>query len=284
MRRDWFSFRILPTRTAVVGELVDHLHAADPAARWLFRRPAGVAWLELSFHTVAGVGRELERRVRHAGGDLGTVEPPAGRAAGIDHAASEFALALLRRGEPEPDATLPVTVCHLARVLSLVPESAHADFLFLCWQRRIRPLGATQRVDLGIAADRMATTLAERLDGVRPDHVWQRYARALRRILVEQPPTDLVPVNYLLFEHVHLTHDRLDIPVVVQALAVRALRTALTTGAIVSVDALLKGTETWPPHESTSTSATVPIRSTSDPVPVTGWPALSRNSVRDGPP
>ncbi|MEV6612044.1 hypothetical protein [Kutzneria sp. NPDC051319] len=228
MSRSWQSYRLHTHHWPdQVDLLVSHLQAADAGARWRFER--GAVGVDLWVHATNQAGDAL----RAVGGARpGDRRPPvtdhAGReaelAATLASLSSELALGLVRDSELPTTAVVPTAALHLATVLGLLPEPARLPFLFQCWQEWSSPLPPAARVALGIRADRYAPSVVDdvALLGGGP---WDRYRHAIR----EQ--CDIGPDLYLLFDHTLLTHDRIGIGRPDGALAARALRALLTTGA-----------------------------------------------------
>jgi hypothetical protein len=261
--RNWLSFRLLKSLSmdhddhaalalpAVVRELVDQLRSADVDGRWFFQRLDGHPGpsLGLWFRSTTAVLHELEQKLRAESMKrdwpltADHYEPQRAKYAsrrGVElatrlaAASSDFALDLLDGGEPLPDAQLPLAVLHLEHLVELVPERDRRSFLFLCWQHWTAGMRPGQRIELGIHADCEAETVHRAVADIRMrehlDDSWQRYLRMIRGVTASRRPTDAPPMNYLLFDHAHLTHNRLGIPVAVEAQAARVLRAALGRG------------------------------------------------------
>ncbi|MFJ6781925.1 lantibiotic dehydratase C-terminal domain-containing protein [Streptomyces yangpuensis] len=235
--------------STMAADLVGHLRAADPAGHWQFHRPGCGTGpeLTLSFHSTAEVLRELERRLRS---DTAAYNwpmitdryvPPTDKygtrqnlrvADRLATESSEFALSLLQDGELSAAEQRRLATLHLWHLSGLTAPGDRAAFLFHFWQFGTDRMDPAGRMELATEADTYAGALIDRpLDG--DEALWERYVPAVRTV-VEDPQEGVVPVNYLLYDHVRLTHDRLGIPVQTGALAARALRSALSAGAPVS--------------------------------------------------
>ena len=260
MERDWLSFRLLrpagfdhDDHTAravadVVPALVRHMRSADAEGRWHLGRTGGEphGCLEVSFHSTPAVIDELEHRLHAQSAkhdwpmSLIPTAPAGSRfragsdvAAHLAAASSDFALDLLASGLTERDH-LPAAVLHLRFVSDLLPAAERTAFLFHGWQLWSRPLSPDQRMDLveqsgqlGHLTGLLAPT-QWRADWREP---WARHLRVLSSIVDTHAAAVGGALTYLLFEHAHLTHNRLGIPVAVEAVAARALRTALIDSA-----------------------------------------------------
>lgn len=261
MNRQWLFIRLPnPMRShseehvsrvvsTMAADLVSHLRFADPAGHWQFRRPdrATGSELTLSFHSTVDVLRELERRLRSDTAAYNwpmitdRYEPPTDKygtrqnlrvADQLATESSEFALTLLQGGELAAAEQRRLATLHLWHLSGLTAPGDRAAFLFHFWQFGTDRMDPAGRVQLASEADAYATGLIDRpLDGGGAP--WERYVPAVRTV-VEDPQEGVVPVNYLLYDHVQLTHDRLGIPERTGALAARALRAALAAGAPVS--------------------------------------------------
>lgn len=260
MTREWFSFR-LPRPTwsdhqeypaqaisDVVPALVRHLRTADPEGRWHFRRhpaPPGEV-LDVWFHTAPAVGDELAHRLqvqaaRHdwpaspvrsrAGSPATGPDRTSGLLADLSVLSSDLALDLLGDGDLGPVAQLDAATRHLRFLSGLMPDRDRPAFLFLCWQHWSRELTADQRVELVRQADQQAAELLHPAAGTdRWQHRWDRYFDEFNALLQGEAGDPDLPVNYVLFDHAHLTHNRLGIMAGTEALAARAVRAALHTG------------------------------------------------------
>ncbi|MCJ1678331.1 hypothetical protein MTF65_13430 [Streptomyces sp. APSN-46.1] len=259
MSRDWLFVRIPnPLRnnqnedhssrvlSTAVADLAGHLRLADPEGNWQFRRPDRSAGsnLGLWFHSTHEVLEELERRLRaHTAAHNWPVitdryDPPTAKyrtsqtirlADRLATESSEFALRLLQDGGPRPEERLPLATLHLWHLCALMAPADRAAFLFHFWQFGTDDLGPAGRVQLAAEADGYAATLLSsppEVDG----QVWERYVPAVRSVIGGRQDTG-VPVNYLLYDHAQLTHDRLGIPTATAALGARALRGVLAAGA-----------------------------------------------------
>ncbi|MFG2736717.1 hypothetical protein ACGFX7_18100 [Streptomyces harbinensis] len=155
---------------------------------------------------------------------------PAGE---LSAASSELALAVAASGAglPGAGAGTVFAVAHVGRVAELVPDAERAGFLFQCWQWRAAELAPGERRELAARAAAEAAGLLREAAGLRwPAGVrpaWDRYLRTAAALAAEAPPSPELPVNYLLFEHIRLTHRRLGIPAAAEALAARVVRAGL---------------------------------------------------------
>ncbi|WP_324786267.1 hypothetical protein [Streptomyces sp. H51] len=226
------------------------LRSADPAGRWFFHWagdsvPVGIdLWAGVSTE----VSEEFTNRLQEIGATPGVPPeyPPARgefhglpvntpRAVDIEFsdevsmASSELALAALREPAADHRTQLAVAVWQLRHVVALLAEPARRGFLFRIWQHRTATLTPAQRTELCARGAEAAGVLADGLPAMGPEtrHGWDGYLRALRRTAQAWQAGD-APVNYLLFEHSHLTLRRLRVPPTVEALAARTLRAALT--------------------------------------------------------
>ncbi|MCK1816961.1 hypothetical protein MTQ13_22220 [Streptomyces sp. XM4011] len=122
-------------------------------------------------------------------------------------------------------------MAHVGRVAELVPDAERAGFLFQCWQWRAAELAPGERRELAARAAAEAAGLLREAAGLRwPAGVrpaWDRYLRTAAALAAEAPPSPELPVNYLLFEHIRLTHRRLGVPAAAEALAARVVRAGL---------------------------------------------------------
>ncbi|MET9678278.1 hypothetical protein ABZY68_35090 [Streptomyces sp. NPDC006482] len=144
-------------------------------------------------------------------------------------ASSELALAVAAEPALAPDAQLALAVWHLRHVVALIPEGSRRGFLFQCWQHWTESLTPDRRTALYDRTQAAGSALDDGPPAMGPavEQRWDAYLRTLRRSVgawTEQG----APVNYLLFDHAHLTHRRLRIPAVTEALAARTVRAALT--------------------------------------------------------
>lgn len=257
MSRDWLFVRIPnPLRnrnedhsarvvSTAVADLAGHLRAADPEGNWQFRRPDEEAGsnLGLWFHSTHEVLKELERRLRtHTAAHNWPVitdryDPPTAKyctsqtirlADRLATESSEFALALLQEGGLDPRDRLTLATLHLWHLCALMAPSDRAAFLFHFWQFGTEELSPAGRVQLASEADGYAVTLLNGLPAV-DGGVWEQYLPAVRSVIEGQQDSG-VPVNFLLYDHAQLTHDRLGIPTETAALGARALRAALSAG------------------------------------------------------
>ncbi|WP_175408299.1 lantibiotic dehydratase C-terminal domain-containing protein [Streptomyces sp. TRM64462] len=145
----------------------------------------------------------------------------------LAQASSELALAFAAAGGLSVPDRLALAVLHLSHVASLVPEADRSAFLFLCWQHWAGRIAPDRRLDLGRQAAERGTELLiaaseAAMDGPTAE-AWQRYLRALAAV-GERAAGEGLPGNYVLFEQVHLTHQRLGVPHEAEALAALTVR------------------------------------------------------------
>ncbi|CAL9419414.1 hypothetical protein SUDANB105_01813 [Streptomyces sp. enrichment culture] len=244
-RPEEHTARVLATMTA---DLVGHLRAEDPQALWQFRRPGPAAGPDLGlwFHSTEPVLKELERRLRaqtsehnwpmitgaHLAETARYRTPRTLRLADrLATVSSTFALELLRDGPLDEEQRRCLAAAHLWRLSGLTAESERAAFLFHFWQFGTDLLAPAERAELAEEADAWALAPAcRRLPG--DAGLWDGYVTAVRE-LVAAGREDGVPVNFLLYDHVLLTHDRLGVAARTGARAARAVRTALAAGTPV---------------------------------------------------
>ncbi|WP_051966417.1 lantibiotic dehydratase C-terminal domain-containing protein [Kitasatospora mediocidica] len=227
--------------------LADRLRDRDPSVLWSFQRLADApgSALGLWFHSADPLRQELEAAVRAvaASHDWPVAAEHGGRPA--DHhdslparrlaerlaaLSSDFALDLLRDGRLDADRQFEMAVLHLGSLVSLVPARERASFLFTLWQHRSQAMAPAERVRVSEAARRQADVIPVLLDGRLDSGVWAGYTRAVDAIVSDVPLGAAVPVNFLLFEHAQLTHDRLGLSLAAETLAANALRGALADG------------------------------------------------------
>ncbi|GAA1542902.1 hypothetical protein GCM10009730_59930 [Streptomyces albidochromogenes] len=226
-------------------ELVRDMRAADGRSRWFLH------WTELGKNPEIGlwasstqpVLREVESRLLKEVSPYGKApvveelrEPVPHHPLACDiefhddvaMASSELALAVAREPVAPYDAQLIFTIWHLRHVVALIPEAARKGFLFQCWQHWTEGLTPAQRTELRDRGGPAAGALAEGLPAMSGETArrWDDYLRTLRRT-ANSWAAEGAPVNYLLFDHAHLTHRRLRIPAVTEALAARTVRAVL---------------------------------------------------------
>ncbi|MEU1194324.1 lantibiotic dehydratase C-terminal domain-containing protein [Streptomyces sp. NPDC005859] len=257
MNRQWLFVRLPnPMRSrpenhaarvvsTVLTELVGHLRAQDPQALWQFRGPgaAGERDLGVWFHSSEPVLRDLERRLlaRTAAYNWPMItsayapETAKYRTAGTLRTAhrlatrsSSFALELLREGALGPADRQWLAVAHLSRVSALVPERERAAFLFHFWQFGTAGLDPADRLELAAGADALA---AAPDDACVPGDatLWDGYLSSVRACAATSRE-DGMAVNFLLYDHVLLTHERLGVAARTGARAARTVRSALAAG------------------------------------------------------
>ncbi|MEV7731285.1 hypothetical protein AB0O75_04070 [Streptomyces sp. NPDC088921] len=227
-----------PPETLV--DLVRDLRAVEPGSRWFFHwtevaeRPAIDLWAGVP----AALSQEFTGHLSNRLEQIGVppeYAPTAPRFPSIEceddvaMASSELALAVAREPALDYRTQLVVAVWHLRHVVALIEESGRRGFLFRCWQHRTARLTPAQRTELCSRGAESADVLREGLPAMGPDteRGWDGYLRTLRRS-ARTWAAEGAPVNYLLFEHAHLTLRRLRVPPSVEALAARTVRLALT--------------------------------------------------------
>lgn len=256
MNRQWLCVRLPnPMRSrpenhadrvvaTMVGELVGHLRTQDPDALWEFRRPdpGGEPDLGLWFHSAEPVLRDLERRLLARTSAYnwpmitGTYAPETAKyhtpgtlrlAHRLATESSSFALELLRDGALSAAERESLAVAHLWRTSTLVPERERSAFLFHFWQFGAAALSPAERARLAADAD---AALPDDACVPGDPTLWHRYLSAVRGA-VDTGREDGVPVNFLLYDHVLLTHERLGMPARAAARAARTLRGALAANS-----------------------------------------------------
>jgi hypothetical protein len=154
----------------------------------------------------------------------------ASRAGRLAAAADDLACGLHRLAPSESRHALDLALTHLSHVVGLIPEAERPPFLFQCWERCLRDLGPAQRVALSrraaAEADRILYDATARTMSDELRELWLGYRTVVAATLAAPTDDDSTPVNYLLFEHAHHAHRRLDIPLDIEAVAARVLRAA----------------------------------------------------------
>ncbi|MFB7515231.1 hypothetical protein [Streptomyces sp. NPDC056144] len=144
-------------------------------------------------------------------------------------ASKELAQAVAAEPALTADEQLALAVWHVRHVVALIPEGSRRGFLFQCWQHWTEGLTPDRRTALYDRTQAAGSALDDgppAMSGAT-EQAWDAYLRTLRRS-VHAWNEQGAPVNYLLFDHAHLTHRRLRIPAVTEALAARTVRAALT--------------------------------------------------------
>ncbi len=222
-----------PGLPAVVPGLVRALQDQDADSRWFFH-PYGdrsTPGIGLWFHSTVPVLNALKDRLAADHPDWqttypGTLGPEI--AEELSTASSELALDVARRGGLAADQQLALAVLHLRELVGLVPPADRQAFLFLCWQHWTDGLAPERRTELGrLACAGPVPGLAESVTE-QVQISWQHYLDTVRLTVAEQQLTGALPVNYLLFDHAHLTHRRLAITAEAEALAARLVREELS--------------------------------------------------------
>ncbi|TXS58187.1 lantibiotic dehydratase C-terminal domain-containing protein [Streptomyces sp. t39] len=237
-----------PQPPETLRELTRDLRAADRSSRWFFHWGETGRNPEIGFwaHSASPELREVENRLRTEILPSGTDSriaylpdtegrPPHHQEAcdiefadDVAMASSELALAVAREAALPDTALLALATWHLRHVVALVPEPGRKGFLFQCWQYWTEGLTPERRTELCERSRHTAPTLADGLPPMSPEvaGAWDEYLRTLRRAAGTWA-AEGAPVNYLLFDHAHLTHRRLRIPAVTEALAARTVRAVL---------------------------------------------------------
>ncbi|MGW3291254.1 lantibiotic dehydratase C-terminal domain-containing protein [Streptomyces sp. NPDC001002] len=235
--------------TTMVGDLVGRLRTEDPDALWEFRRPdaAGQGDLGLWFHSSEPVLKELERRLlAHTSAYnwpmiSGTYAPETAKyqtpgtlrmAHRLATRSSSFALELLLDGGLDPAQRQSLAVAHLWQVSRLVPERERGAFLFHFWQFGAAGLDPAARAAEAAEADARAAATDDDVRVPGAPALWEHYLSSVRDA-VATGREDGVPVNFLLYDHVLLTHERLGIPARTGACAARTIRSALAANTPV---------------------------------------------------
>ena len=236
--------------------LVCRLRSMDADAGWHFRYISDPqASFELCFRShpaaIATVEASLQRRCAARGWklcerDWDTSGAPWWPATGVSHAetklaealsvlSSDLAIELLAIGAFDAEEHVNVAALYLRLLIELVPPANRLAFLFQGWQHWGRSLTPSVRVDLGKQADEIAPAILENTTQLATvsglSSLWGWHARALHARWEEYVATDEAPRPYTLFEHAHLTHNRLAIPVEAEITAAQALRSALSAAA-----------------------------------------------------
>lgn len=230
-------------------DLVRGFRRADADSRWFFHRtdhPAAPG-LALWFGGGTRVLRDMEERIQ-------LEYAPSGRPIEFEYlshkvahhthacdieftddlstASSDLALEVMQGSAYTPDEQLALAILHIRHLVALVPERERRAFLFQCWQAWTEELTPQQRTELSGQAEleESAALFAVMAPPMRPPVAdrWYRYLVTLHRVTTGQWATEGAPVNYHLFDHAHLTHGRLGIPAVTEALAARLVRASLS--------------------------------------------------------
>ncbi len=236
--------------------LVCRLRSMDADAGWHFRYISDPqASLELCFRshpaTIATVEASLRRHCAARGWQLcerdwDSSGAPWWPATGVSHAetklaealsvlSSDLALELLAIGALDTEEHVHVAALYLRLLIELMPPENRLAFLFQGWQHWGRSLTPSVRVDLGKQADEIAPAILQDTARLATasglSSLWGWHARALHARWAEYVSKDETPRPYTLFEHAHLTHNRLAIPVEAEVTAAQALRSALSAAA-----------------------------------------------------
>lgn len=145
---------------------------------------------------------------------------------------SEFALTALTDGGLPESRWLPLAVAHMRQVSGLIPDTDRGGFLFSCWTDWTYGTTPEQRVALAEWVAALSTTpewSAEMGWSAELRAAWRRYLDTLRVTAID-PDAAGSPINYLLFEHAHLLHNRLGISRGSEALAARIVRSSVLSG------------------------------------------------------
>jgi hypothetical protein len=233
----------------IVGPIVHRLLADPACCHWSFQRlsdhQTGTS-VRLSFHATSSVLDELEIECEQALNERGwdtasdrdraRSDTPSDRAAmTFSTLSSELALALFAGGGLPGAAKRAFAVAHLLRMVTLVSVADRATFLFTCWQESSARMSREQRFVITREAKRWQdcpvkehTELA--WDRRQPDD-WRRYLDSVEHLIVDAQHAEL-PVNYLLFDHARMTHNRVGIGPDNEGFAAWLLRSALINGEI----------------------------------------------------
>nr|QRV62340.1 Lantibiotic biosynthesis dehydratase [Verrucosispora sp.] len=256
MTRDW-SLYCLRRATPGTADLAvpdvsdrllafaDALRAADPRARWLFQRldngsrPYLGVWTDCDPAAGSGAAAYAALAVDRAAAEVPErYLPPIARYP--DGPGRELAELLAMASseliaETPVPAALPVVVLHLRELVELLPAADRPGFLFTCWQEWSSELGPRRRVELAVESDYQAELLGTAildpaLAGERGP-AWAGYLDTLRHVAGAAHTDPQTPLGYLLFDHAHLTHNRLGVTPDLEAMAARLLRAVLRNGS-----------------------------------------------------
>ena len=229
MTRSWLSARLHApfTISPTITNAVEYLRSADRLALWSFERLG--ADLGVWFHTTEDVHAGLRQRLPDASVLANQPASPMadyldgediGLAVALSDTSSDFALEMIKNGEPDPAAKLGTAVRHLAAMVDLLPTRHRAGFLFHCWQHWARNLTPRERIEL------TTTEVNVEYDNAT-GNAWEHYLDAIRNIVTNQRE----PAAYLLFDHAHRTHNRIGIDGRTEALAALAVRASLSSAS-----------------------------------------------------
>lgn len=249
MTHTWLSCRLAvddlilqdsPLPLILTG-LVDQLRFTDPASTWRFERTdshAGSA-LELRFRSHPAALHMVEAKLRSYLTHQRTMTVERNLSApasdghrsrfdavvdGIAAASSDFALALFAADPASAEDRLSLAVLHLRSLINLVPAEDRLPFLFLCWQHWAGSMTPGERVSSGHKADALTGGFATEAPDFGDDDCWHRYLGALADLTSSLPADSGLPSSYLLFDNAHRTHQRLGIPLALEAVAARIVR------------------------------------------------------------
>jgi hypothetical protein len=216
-----------------VAKAVGRLRTADADALWAFDRPPGRhgPHVRVSWYTMPDLAAALTGDLRTTAGDHGwdviTGTHDTQRSKYLD---ADMAAAATRLADVSSDLALKVAcarppvdetalaVAHLARLTDLVDESARAAFLFHCWEHWSQELSPAHRREIAVRAATQTLDDATVNELTRSPE-WERYLAAVKAVAIGR---------YLLFDHAHLTHQRLGISPAAEAFAARVVRIGLT--------------------------------------------------------
>jgi hypothetical protein len=237
--RQWTVLRVVGSERTppwhAVAALVARLRAADSGALWSFQRDRSC--IAVSWCASPELSALLTDELTVAVGELGwsvvgdTYEGPTakyGSAGLLDTAtvladiSSDLALACAQRCLS--DETV-LAVAHLSRLIELVDESARAGLLFQCWEHWSRELEPRRRREVAdLAVSRAPGIVRDACSAFGRSVDWDGYLSAVADAVAGQAGP------YLLFDHAHLTHQRLGIGVAAEAFAARVVRIGLGVG------------------------------------------------------
>lgn len=233
----------------ILRPVLDRLLGDPSHCRWSFQRLPDVrvgTSVRLSFHAATPVLDALEAQSEQALDELGwqtstdrelfRADVPADRVGMVfSTLSSELALALLVESALPAAAKRAFAVTHLLRLVTLVPEADRATFLFTCWRDSSARMSRAQRVVIAREADRWDSCPVREDVEFAWDHgrtgQWQRYLDAIGELAADARAAEL-PLNYLLFDHARLTHNRVGISPDNEGFAAWLLRSALVNGDI----------------------------------------------------
>ncbi len=232
----------------ILRPVLDRLLADTAPCHWSFQRlhdaRIGTS-VRLSFHAATSVLDALEAEGEEALDELGwqistdrefvrSVVPAEHVGMMFSTLSSELALALFVDGTLPAAAKRAFAVTHLSQLATLVPEADRATFLFTCWRDSSARMSRAQRVVIAREADRWHACPVREDVEIAWEHgksgEWQRYVDAIGNLAADAQDAEL-PLNYLLFDHARLTHNRVGISPDNEGFAAWLLRSTLVPAA-----------------------------------------------------